>query len=367
MRFGPRRLGLNDPGRDDGTAGSGFRMLLLPPVRWAASTHEVRSDDTPRFEALFDRMASHAIRMDLLNPMSRPWNPFANHNGLLQGVDPLRALYVLLFCRHYDAVLTISESPAVVLTLLRRLFLFRPSIIATDVAFTPGWRTRDALLHIVLPRLDGLVTLDDSHAVFARQRWRCRAWMETVRLHVDTEFFQPADFAKNGPILVVGDDFGRDYDTLLQAVEDLDIALVARTSRMPPRATSDARFRIIGKRVPWRELRSLYQAARFVVVPLTSNIHASGVSSLLEAMAMGKAVIVSASPGIGDYIVADVTALTVPPGDAGALRDAIERLRSDDQLCQRLGSAARDFAAQHCGYAPAARRFAEVVRAHSKK
>jgi glycosyltransferase involved in cell wall biosynthesis len=218
-----------------------------------------------------------------------------------------------------------------------------------------------------MPRLDGLVTLDDSHARYARRRWRCRAWIETVRLHVDTAFFNPTSFAQSGPMLTVGDDVGRDYKTLLSAVEGTDVELVARTKRMPHEVGTNTRVRVIRDRLSWRGLRNLYADARFVVVPLLPSIHASGVSSLLEAMAMGKAIIVSASPGIGDYVVPDVTALVTPCGDAGALREAIQRLRSDDMLCQRLGAAARSFALEQCGYAPAARRFVEVVSAHLGK
>jgi glycosyltransferase involved in cell wall biosynthesis len=65
------------------------------------------------------------------------------------------------------------------------------------------------------------------------------------------------------------------------------------------------------------------------VVPLAAAPYAAGVTSIVEAMAMGKALVVSASPGVRDYVVDGTSALVVPIGDAGALRAAIERLWAD--------------------------------------
>ena len=76
---------------------------------------------------------------------------------------------------------------------------------------------------------------------------------------------------------------------------------------------------------------------------------------------MGRAVIVSNSPGLRDYVVADQTAIVVPMGDATALRAAIMRLLADDTLCQRLGAAGRRFVETFCTHAANAAGIAEVI------
>jgi glycosyltransferase involved in cell wall biosynthesis len=71
------------------------------------------------------------------------------------------------------------------------------------------------------------------------------------------------------------------------------------------------------------ELRSLYRGARFVVVPVKRVTYAAGVTGVGEGMACAKAVIVSESPGIGDYTRGGALGGVVPCGDPAALRDAI--------------------------------------------
>lgn len=63
--------------------------------------------------------------------------------------------------------------------------------------------------------------------------------------------------------------------------------------------------------------------------------------SILEAMALGKAVIASGVGGVLESVEGGVSGLLVPPGDPDALAGAIARLLEDEPLRRRLGSAAR--------------------------
>lgn len=60
-----------------------------------------------------------------------------------------------------------------------------------------------------------------------------------------------------------------------------------------------------------------------------------------EAMAHGRAVVASAVGGLLDAIEDGETGVLVPPGDAGVLRAALERLLGDPEQRRRLGEAAR--------------------------
>lgn len=62
---------------------------------------------------------------------------------------------------------------------------------------------------------------------------------------------------------------------------------------------------------------------------------------ITEAMSKGKAVIAASIGGPPDIVADGKTGLLVPPGDAGALRRAMELLISDTELRERLGGAAR--------------------------
>ena len=86
-------------------------------------------------------------------------------------------------------------------------------------------------------------------------------------------------------------------------------------------------------------LGAFYERAAVVVCP--SRREGYGVVAR-EAMAHGRPVVATAVGGLRDAVHERVTGLLVPPGDAVALRGAIERLLGDAKLRRRLGAAARE-------------------------
>lgn len=46
---------------------------------------------------------------------------------------------------------------------------------------------------------------------------------------VDTRFYEPEPAQPMGPVLAIGDDHGRDWPTLIEALAPLDIDLVLKT------------------------------------------------------------------------------------------------------------------------------------------
>ncbi|MFT3925207.1 MAG: glycosyltransferase family 4 protein [Myxococcales bacterium] len=95
------------------------------------------------------------------------------------------------------------------------------------------------------------------------------------------------------------------------------------------------------RRYEYGELRDLYAESSFVVVPLYENDFQAGITTILEAMAMGKAVLVTGTIGQTDAIEDGQNGLYVAPGSVEGWRAAIERLRTDAALRTRLGRAAR--------------------------
>lgn len=92
------------------------------------------------------------------------------------------------------------------------------------------------------------------------------------------------------------------------------------------------------------ELPAALQAADIVVVP--SVIDASGdrdglPNIVLEAMACGRPVVASDAGAIAAALTDSVNGLLVPPGDAGTLARALDRLGFHPELRRRLGEAAR--------------------------
>ena len=111
--------------------------------------------------------------------------------------------------------------------------------------------------------------------------------------------------------------------------------------------------------VPPAELGHYYDRAAIVVCP--SRREGYGVVAR-EAMAHGRPVVASAVGGLLDAVEDDRTGLLVPPGDAGALRTAIERLLADSALRARLGAAARERAGERFSWAAATSATLEAYR-----
>lgn len=88
-------------------------------------------------------------------------------------------------------------------------------------------------------------------------------------------------------------------------------------------------------------LREVYARSRFVVIPLRDVPFDAGYTAVLEALAMGRAVIVTRTRGQIDLIEDGKQGLYVPLGDATALRAAIERLLDDPDEAIRMGRAGR--------------------------
>jgi glycosyltransferase involved in cell wall biosynthesis len=78
-----------------------------------------------------------------------------------------------------------------------------------------------------------------------------------------------------------------------------------------------------------------------VIVPLLDVDYAAGVTTLLEAMAMGKAVIVSDTKGLSGYILDDETGVHFTPTSELELRDTILSLWEKPDHLSRIGRNAR--------------------------
>lgn len=167
---------------------------------------------------------------------------------------------------------------------------------------------------------------------------------------VDADFFSCARVTSSPrpgrrQICAVGLEF-RDYPTFMQAVEGLDVQVVIAAGSPWSKRTDTTHGRSIPANVTVRrfsqfELRQLYADSAFVVMPLFDVNFQAGVTAILEAMAMERAVICSRTAGQTDVIVDGENGLYVPPGDAAALRSAIMRLIAHPEEADRMGQAGR--------------------------
>ena len=135
----------------------------------------------------------------------------------------------------------------------------------------------------------------------------------------------------------------RDWETLLAALGQARLpALISAGQPLsaPPNVT------VLGQLSP-EEGRACMRAARCVALTFIDTELPSGPLVLLDAMAHGKALVVSDVGGTRDYVEDRREALVVPPGDVNACAGAIRTLWNDPVLRRELGAAARARAATY--------------------
>jgi hypothetical protein len=146
----------------------------------------------------------------------------------------------------------------------------------------------------------------------------------------------------------------RDYHTFVRVVGDLGIPAAMsefafRNFERPkgtsaiPRESLPPNLTLLPDSGGHEDFLTALARAKVVVVPtLKVSMCASGISTYLEAMYLGKAVIVSEGPGASDVLTDQ--ALLVPAEDYDALRRAIRTVWDDDGLRRRLGASGHAYA-----------------------
>jgi glycosyltransferase involved in cell wall biosynthesis len=253
--------------------------------------------------------------------------------------------------KNYQAIVTDGEQVGLPLAALLR--------------FTPGPRPRHLMIvHVISEKkkiffldwlgvqsaIDRFITYSRWQQRFIQNRWKLgRERVLWTPFMVDHEFFVAKRVTPNSgarpQICAVGLE-RRDYETLLQAVQDLDVhVVIAAASPWAKRREGFATRTIPGnvtvRKFTQYELRQLYADSCFMVMPLENVKFQAGVTAMLECLAMGKAVICSRVPGQTDVVVEGENGRYVPPQEPSALNTEIRRLLSNPEEAITMGANGR--------------------------
>lgn len=171
-----------------------------------------------------------------------------------------------------------------------------------------------------------------------------------IQFGIDSSFWFPHP-SSNPPhgdfVLSVGSDQARDYPTLLTALPNETHLKIVTRLPIPKEVLGD--HVEVGTQFSDLELKQLYQQAYCVVTPLKDVYQPSGQSATLQAMACGKAVILTKTKGIWDseHIKHRENCYLVSPNSPSELKRAIEFLKAHPHETMRLGHNARKTVEQH--------------------
>jgi glycosyltransferase involved in cell wall biosynthesis len=254
-----------------------------------------------------------------------------------------------------DVVFASVDSVATPAALVRRAGLLRSPIVYGSVGLPErlarlrGTRTVRQFADS-LGRVAAIVAYSEREVEVLREWFRAHGRSPRVvfvPFGVDTEFFQPTGDAGSGPDIVsVGADSHRDFPLLLLVAErnpDLTVRIVASRHSVPSGMSFPANVEI-ELDVPFVRVRERLAEAKVVALPVEANAYSGATTVLLQALAMGKPVVVTRTEAIASgYGLEDKdNCRLVTPGDAEELESALLALLEGEGARAALGARARE-------------------------
>ena len=159
---------------------------------------------------------------------------------------------------------------------------------------------------------------------------------------VDMSFWKKNNLNKNNSyILSIGGDLARDWNLLINSWQsDFPLLKIVSPNKIN---TSKNNIEIVSS--DWKEeklsdieIKEIILNSLFVIIPLKETIQPSGQSSCLQAMACGKAVLISDITGIWDrnLLINKENLLLVKPSDKDSLINGVKILIKDNALRTKL-------------------------------
>ncbi|HEX8496180.1 MAG TPA: glycosyltransferase [Actinomycetales bacterium] len=142
----------------------------------------------------------------------------------------------------------------------------------------------------------------------------------------------------HGTFVFSGGNSLRDYPLLVEAADGLGCEVVLATGWRP----AQRKHWLTAESVPHERFVELMRQCRVMVLPLAPSTRSAGQQTYLNAMALGKVVIVTDGPGVRDHIDDGVTGVIVErtvEGLRAALRDVLDPARAEHY--ERMGQRAR--------------------------
>lgn len=321
----------------------------LERLSYAQQQQREARDECPRMSLL-----EHALNADVLDHRYLQSLPRIRRFFHRFVPLPLVRVWEAFRKRHqYDVVVSWDDRFALIYSLLLKLTRSHAHHVA--ILCWMASPKKAFILKMVQSHMDRIVLWSQNHKALLTELFGIAPSRITVIPYfVDQQFWRPID-RQSDSICSAGDS-KRDYATLIEAMREMPLTcrIAARVRPSPSQDKGDwsitgnnlARATALPENVAvatasHAELREIYARSHFVVVPLFPSFRDHGITTIAEAMAMGKAVICSRIYGLVDFVNDGENGIFVPPDDSRALRDAILYLLDHSDVAARMGAEGR--------------------------
>ncbi len=247
----------------------------------------------------------------------------------------------------YERVVSMSERISVPLALFLPHAVKHITIFLNP--FSPRWLFVIKLLKIH-QRWDKIITLSQAEAVALQRKLNISPKkFNVIHYYVDTDFFREAEERYpeiNGQYIFSQGLADRDYPTLIRAMQELPhiechISAVSAWDKHGPNfgsVTIPQNVQIKPYNHPFI-IREALAKSRFSVIPLDPKTGdwCAGATSVLQAQALGKPIVVTKLSGIAEYIRDGETGFLVEGGDHRELAKIIDFLWQNPDQAEKMG------------------------------
>ncbi|MBU1693437.1 MAG: glycosyltransferase family 4 protein [Verrucomicrobia bacterium] len=255
--------------------------------------------------------------------------------------------------REYDVILTMEPRTSLAYGLLCAMTGRLSKQIMTEVFIdqprraNPFWRLKTALYRWVARRAIGMLTLSTAELESVAERFGLpRERLRFIPLQCTIE--EPRQAPTDEGFVVSAGRSLRDYATMVRAAPKIRVPVVILCGRRDeiPEGPLPANL-TIKRDVPREEYVDTLARSAIVALALRESLRPTGQVVMLEAMGLGKPVVVTRHPGTVDYIRDGENGFLVEPGDADGMARAVQMLLKDPGLRRRIGQQALEDVRRH--------------------
>ena len=252
-----------------------------------------------------------------------------------------------------DVVFSTVDTVGIPLMLLQRFGRLRPPLVYVAI----GLPERLAKLRSERMRRLYASALGSCASVVAHSRHEAdelRSWLARYGLSprvvfvpfgVDPAAFRPGRGPREVDVVSVGTDPHRDFALLLRVATRMpDTSFRIVTSREHRRTLASLSENVaVETEIPFEEMRRRLVEARVVALPVRENSYSGATTVLLQAMALGKPVVVTRTNAIatGYGLVDGENCRLIAPGDDAGFERALAVVLRDEFHARALGASAR--------------------------
>lgn len=342
-----------------------MRILML--VNWKVSRCDTKPEDKQppdyiikEYPYWFFRYFKETVDVDVVDISTFPWLEHFEKEKLRFYI--IQTLKVLPCLNRYDVILSHGMQSGIVLSLIRRFFPIKARHIVFDIgSFNSAAESGMALklMQFASKSIDGIIYHTSKQKEYYDEFF---PWIITksrfIRFGTDAEFFgmdkSEVEADIEVPYILCVGSAKRDWQTLCQAFELLqeqgedNVLIKGENKKVRLKLIGNSQLHLQNESVeilsfiPVTQLIREIREALFCVLPLEYFRYSFGQMTLLQQMALGKAVVAAEVPSMLDYVTDGVDAFLYKPGNIHDLYHKMSMLLRDSEIREEMGNKAAD-------------------------